>query len=213
MPFCSNCGTQILGEARFCQSCGQPLQRALGYRLSPKRIVVMSILPWSLYLFYWFYLTWKHHRDHTGEQVYPVWHAMAIGVPIYGYFRVHAHARSYKELMTDAGVETTISAGGAVFWVIVFSVLTGIENSLLFDEITGGVALVLTVIDILSVVIVAGSLLHLHGNINRYWNSLAGSPVPSARIGVGEVVLAILGVLAWADTFATLLSPAYRTGY
>ena len=212
MPFCTNCGTQILGEARFCQSCGQPLQRALRYRISPKRIVVMSILSWSLYLFYWLYVTWKQYRDQTGEQVYPGWHALAIAlVPIYSYFRMHAHARSYKELMTSANIETTISIGGAVVALIIYSILGYMEFRLSFDEITGGVALVLTVMDILSVVIVAGLLLHLQGNLNMYWDSLANSEITDARIGVGEVIFAVVGVLFWADTFARLLSPAYRT--
>ncbi|MCZ6615012.1 MAG: zinc ribbon domain-containing protein [Chloroflexi bacterium] len=217
MPYCTSCGTEVLAGARFCQSCGSALatlvlKRVEGYRISPNRIVVMSILSWSLYLFYWMYLTWKHYRDHTGEVAYPVWHAMAVAVPIYGYFRVHAHARSFKELMTDAGVETTINPGRVVLWVIVYSVLSGIENWLPYSGgISQGVAFVITIIDIISVVIVIGILQHLQKNLNQYWDSVAGSPVASTRIGVGEVVLAVLGVLAWADTLAMLLSSGYRT--
>ena len=157
------------------------------------------------------YLTWKHYRDHTREVAYPVWHAMAVGVPIYGYFRAHAHARSFKELMTDAGVETTINPGRVVFWVVVYSGLAFIENQSLFSsEISQGAAFVITMIDIISVVIVIGILQHLQRNLNQYWDSVAGSPVANARIGVGEVIIAVLGVLAWADTLATLLSSNYR---
>ena len=29
----------------------------------------------GLYLLYWFYLTWKHFRDSTDRDAYPVWHA------------------------------------------------------------------------------------------------------------------------------------------
>ena len=171
----------------------------------------MSILSWSLYLFYWMYLTWKHYRDHTREVAYPVWHGMAIGVPIYGYFRVHAHARSFKELMESAQVETTISPGWVVIWVIVYSALGGIANQFLFSgEISQGAALFLKVIDIISVVVVIGMLQHLQKNPNSYWDSVAGSPVANARIGVGEVIIAVLGVLLWIDTILTLLSSGYR---
>ena len=216
MPYCTNCGTEVLADARFCQSCGLAqggavLKRVEGYRISPNRIVVMSILSWSLYLFYWMYLTWKHYRDHTREVAYPVWHAMAVGVPIYGYFRVHAHARSYKELMIDAGVETTINPGQVVAWVIVYSVLGAIENSFMYSgEISQGTALISTIIAILSVVIVIGILQHLQNNLNSYWDSVVGSPVANARTGVGEVIIAVLGVLLWIDTILTLLSSGYR---
>ena len=30
------------------------------------------------YLFYWFYLTWRQYRDHTGDTAYPVWHALTL---------------------------------------------------------------------------------------------------------------------------------------
>ncbi len=220
MPYCTNCGTEIQADARFCQACGRAQGRdlqaqgtELRYRISPSRIVVMSVLSWSLYLFYWLYITWKHYRDHTGQQVYPVWHAIAAGVPIYGYFRVHAHARSFKELMTNANVETTINPGWAVFAVVIYSVLSGVGNGLAFGAITEGVAFALFVIDILSVIIVAWLLGHLQGNLNRYWDSVSSLAVADARIGVGEVIIAVLGLLAWADTIATLFSPAYRSGY
>ena len=219
MPFCPNCGTEVQAESSFCPSCGRPLGTVearvgdLRYRLSPTRILVMSVLSWSLYYFYWLYITWKHYRDHTREEVFPVWHSLTQLVPIYGLFRLHAHARSFKELMTRAGVATTINAGWAVVAAIIFNSLGWIEFSLGSGTITGGDALVITVIDIVSVVIVAWLLLHLQGNINMYWDSVSGSTVQNAKIGVGEVILAILGVLAWADTFATLLSPDYRAGF
>ena len=217
MPYCTSCGTEVLADARFCQSCGSAqaapaLARVAGYRISPNRIVVMSILSWSLYLFYWMYLTWKHYRDHTREVAYPVWHAMAVSVPIYGYFRVHAHARSFKELMTDAGVETTINPSQVVLWVVVYSlVMGGIEISLLFSsEISQGAAISITIVVILLVVVVIAVLQHLQNNLNSYWDSVAGSPVANARIGVGEIVIAVLGVLMWIDTILTLLSSGYR---
>ena len=219
MPFCPNCGTEVQAESSFCSCCGRPLGTVkprvgdLRYRISPTRIVVMSVLSWSLHYFYWLYITWKHYRDHTGEEVFPVWHSLTQIVPIYGLFRLHAHARSFKELMTRAGVATTINTGWAVFAAIIFNGLGSIEVRLGFGEITEGIAQVFTIIDIISVVIVAWLLLPLQGNINRYWDSVSGSTVPNARIGVGEVILAILGVFAWADSFATLLSAEYRAGF
>ncbi|MCH7706633.1 MAG: zinc ribbon domain-containing protein [Chloroflexi bacterium] len=215
MAVCANCGTEAAPESSFCQACGNALRtREVGwnYRISPKRIMVMSVLSWSLYLFYWMYISWKHYRDHTGEQVYPVWHALAVGLPIYGFFRAHAHARSFKELMTNAGVENTINPGSVVAGVIVFTILGATENTISAGEITRLVATGLLLMDILTVVIVVWILLHLQENINRYWYAVSNGVVQDARVGAGEVILAIVGGFLWLDTFATLLSPNYRGG-
>ena len=170
----------------------------------------MSILSGSLYFLDWLYITWKQYRDHTGEQVYPVWHALTQFVPIYSLFRVHAHARSFKELMTRANVDTTISTGVAVFAVLVYGVVNYAGFRLTFDEITEGVAVALFLIDVFSVIIVAGLLLRLQENLNRYWSSIIEGEVQDAGISVGEVVFAVIGILLWAGTLATLLSPSYR---
>ena len=96
--------------------------------------------------------------------------------------------------------------------MVVYSVLAGVENSLLFSgEISQSAAFFITIIGILSVVVVIAVLQHLQNNLNNYWDSVAGPPVANARIGVGEVILAVIGVLAWMDTILALLSSEYRT--
>ena len=87
---CLGCGSEIQAADRHCRSCGIELSEGLlvlRYKLSPKRVVVMSILSFGIYLWYWFYMTWKQYRDHTGERAYPVWHA-------FGPQRAHLRALS-----------------------------------------------------------------------------------------------------------------------
>ena len=85
----------------------------------------MSILSGGLYLLYWSYLTWKQYRDHARREAFPVWHALTLLVPIYGIFRMHAHVRTYKEIMQAASVTTTLSASGAVYAMVGISILGG----------------------------------------------------------------------------------------
>ena len=180
------------------------------------RIVIMSVLTYGLYLFYWFYLTWKHYRSHTNQEAYPVWHALTLLVPIYGFFRTHAHVRTYKELMTTAGVLTTLSPGLAVVLIIISSALDWASTSATFSgEVTRDLYAFVTLITLISIGIVMGLILQVQNNLNMYWNSLRQAqliePV-AARIGVGEVLFGILGVLIWLDTLSSLFSESYRLG-
>lgn len=126
MPFCPTCGREYQLYANFCNACGHALPDApvtttdaglseLPYYISRKRIILMAILTFGLYLlFYWFYLTWKQYRDHTGNEAYPVWHTLSLFVPIYGLFRAYAHARTYRDLMQDAGIPSSVKGWPAV---------------------------------------------------------------------------------------------------
>ena len=235
MPFCRECGTEVESIHRYCRSCGaeigtgateigafppvsQEAAPVLDYYLSPNRVLLMSVLTYGLYLFYWFYLTWKHYRDHTHAEAFPVWHALTLLVPIYGLFRTHAHMRTYKDLMLAAGLPSTISIGWAVALVAISWTLDGISFNVsggfasVQEDISQKTVLVITLVDLVSLTLVAGLLLHVQGNLNRYWASLGSGWLNSARIGVGEVILAVLGVLAWANTLGLLLSSSYRAG-
>ena len=239
MPFCPNSGTESEATQQFCRHCGAALAatvagrqtvgpasipatgvRVLPYYLSPTRILVMTVLTYGLYLFYWRYLTWKQYRDHTGQEVFPVWHALTLFVPIYNLFRTHAHIRTYKELMVNSGVASTLSPGWAVGLVAISVVLDGVSFNVsggFFgpQEISQGTALAVALLDGLSIAVVAGLLLQVQGNLNRYWASMpevmsGGIPFSSARIGVGEIILLVVGLLAWFNTLMQLFSPAYR---
>lgn len=233
MRYCPDCGSQVLANAAFCANCGRRLREVadpgpgiaptaeyyrpavavdLRYRISINRILLMTILSYGLYLFYWFYLTWKQYRDHTREEAFPVWHALTLVVPIYGLFRTHAHTRVFQELMTNRGLMTTIAPGMAVAAVVASSALNWSTFGLSLGEISLATAMTITVIEMLSIAIIAWLLRHIQGNLNNYWQEVSSGQSLEARIGVGEVIFAIIGGLAWLDTLATLFSESYRLG-
>ena len=99
MRYCPQCGTQVQVGGAFCANCGRNLRQAqdhgsgiapastserqvvtteLRYRVSPNRVLLMTIISFGLYLFYWFYLTWKQYRDHTREEAFPFWHTLTL---------------------------------------------------------------------------------------------------------------------------------------
>lgn len=235
MNYCPQCGTEIQQGAAFCNTCGHRLGGPPTPRSDPtvrggeqavatelrnmiplRRILFMSIISNGLYFFYWFYLTWKQYRDHTGEEAFPTWHAMTQTVPVYGYFRVHAHMRVFAELMRGERLETSISPAWAVVAVLISGGIQGVSQGLsqgwYIGEITQGTAFALAVFDTIAIGILAWLLLHVQTNLNSYWDYRSGGNLLSARVEVGEVIIAVIGGLAWVDTFANLFSSAYRSG-
>lgn len=227
MPFCPRCGAEIERSFNFCSTCGSALPAGdqapavpevagatpmtLAYRLSPRRILVMTVLSFGLYLFYWFYLTWQQYRDHTKREAYPVWHAMSLSVPVYDLFRTHAHMNSFKELMHAANLNTTINPGWAVVVVLISSVL-GLVSFFLTGgaetkEVTFRAALVAFGLNLASLVMVTKLLLQVQENLNQYWESLQNITLGDAGIGGGEVLLVIIGALSWLTTLVLLVSP------
>ena len=238
MPACTNCGAPIESQHQFCGNCGRPVEATsappftpqpapslpgapgakedattLPYLLSPQRVLVMTVLSYGLYLFYWFYLTWRQYRDHTGSPAFPVWHALTLLAPIYGLFRTHAHIRSFRELLTQANLPCTVSAGWSVVVVMVYSALGwasfqvsgGFQSLTAGESISSATVRTVALIDGVSILVVAGLLLSVQGNLNRYWASLAGRQAISARVAPGEVAFALLGLLFWITTVAGLL--------
>jgi len=231
MPFCPYCSHQVQSTHIFCGGCGKalpaesssypeeapaaPPQQTLAYRISPTRILIMTLLSDGLYLFYWFYITWQQYREHTGNRVFPMWHTLSLIIPVYGLFRTHAHMRSFKELMLNAGVRCSIAVGWAVVLIMVSSILDNVSLRLNggffnFGEVSAGPAFISASLDLASIAVVLGLLLHVQQNLNRYWASLDNVTLVDLNVGIGEVILAVIGVLTWIITIASIVSPSFR---
>jgi hypothetical protein len=175
----------------------------------------MTLLSDGLYLFYWFYITWQQYREHTGNRVFPMWHTLSLIIPIYGLFRTHAHMRSFKELMHDAGVVCSIAVGWAVILVMVSTLLDNVSlrvngGFFNFGEVSAAAAFLSALLDLASIAVVVGLLLHVQQNLNRYWASLDNVTLVDLNVGAGEVILAVIGVLTWIITIASIVSPSFR---
>ncbi|MBM3941575.1 MAG: zinc ribbon domain-containing protein [SAR202 cluster bacterium] len=235
MPACTNCGAPLEQAHRFCGQCGRPVaeaqpsptpapappferpaslgSQALPSLVSPSRVLVMVVLSYGLYLFYWMYLTWRHYRDHTGRPVFPVWHALSLIVPVYGLFRTYAHMRSFKELMLQGNVPSTISPGWAVAVILLYSMLEwasfaasgGIPAVTGAVEITREMAIKAMLIDLVGLALVAGLLMQVQGNLNRYWASLGVGRAVVPGISLGEVLFALAGSLFWITALTSIM--------
>jgi len=186
----------------------------LGYPISLNRILILAIVSFGSYLLYWLYLTWRQYRDHTGNEAFPIWHMLSLFVPIYGLFRIHAHMRSYNELMSRSGLLGSIGTGWVVTVVLIAGILDNVGFELIggwgLDGYTFGAAVASEILWAISLTLVVGLLLHVQSNLNRYWASLENVQIVPSKVGVGEVLCVIIGLLAWSDTLQSLFSGSYR---
>ena len=206
-----------LAGAPYDANAGAGLPRAgawddtLPYYIPPNRIVLLTVLSAGLYIYYWMYVTWRHYRDHTGELAYPIWHALALLVPVYNLFRLHAHMRVYQELMDARGVPTSLNPLRAV--LIYFGVFLLAMASLMLPAegpITPAQQAAYVVINIGQTTLVAWMLWQAQGNLNRFWQHRLGTRLGWKTPSLGELIVVAVGlVFGWGMLAAILIDPTF----
>ena len=169
---------------------GRPLP-AEGYalRISPVRIIVLSILTSGVYALYWLYQTWKQLQAETGDVHYPVWHALTLFVPVYGLFRIHRHMSVIQELGRKQGIEALMPPAlgvtmMALYWLIVL--VSGNQTELLN----------MLLLAVIRLALVTTLMVRAQSTLNAYWSSVHGSRAVRLPLGSDELrfILAVLGV-------------------
>ena len=78
----------------------------------PWLVALLEFLSENLYEIWWYGRSWwELQRARNDPSMRPVWHALAIYVPIYGLFRLHAHYRVLNETASGAGATDRVSPG------------------------------------------------------------------------------------------------------
>ena len=180
---------------------------AVPYFIPLNRVILLTFLTTGLYFFYWMYITWRHYRDYTEEQVFPVWHALSMLVPIYQFFRLHAHVRVYQELMAQRRVPCTLNAMRTVGLFAALGVLGLVTFRLTAEtplsplEELGYVGA-----NIASVAITTWIIWQVQSNINRFWQHRVGVRLTRAPIDLMQIVMSVLGVLSWGFVIFVLVT-------
>ena len=198
-----------LPESSPATPVATPAADALPYYISPNRIVLLTILSAGLYIFYWMYVTWRQYRDHTGEIAYPLFHALTLLVPIYQFFRLHAHIRVYQELMDGYGVPCTLNPLRVALLYLAVAMLQTVAFRLVLETpITSGEQLAYFALNVAWVALVAGMLWQVQGNLNRFWQRRLQSRLARRQLSLSEVALVVLGLLLfWSQWLIILIDP------
>ena len=178
-----------------------------GYHISIGRIILLSVVSGGFFWIFWMYRTWKQYRDYTGATAYPVWHALTQFVPIYGWFRFYAHCEVYKTLMEEHGIGNSLKLVPIIVVTVVAA--TGISQQVGFIGLNEDKAqeywLMLDIIKWVAFVVLTTVLCWIQTNINRYWASVDGALAARARIGKGEILVVVIGILVYVFTLTGYL--------
>ena len=178
---CRNCGADNPDNARFCGLCGRPVlasqpptepaQAPSVTALQRQRplwlVAVLSLVTAGVYTPIWMGLTWAEMKSEIpDDRMQPVWHGLTVFVPVYSYFRIHAHYRTINELLARAGAAETVNPGGAVLGFLVGNVGVVIGRSA-----SGG--LLTAILLVTALAIVATSTVQGQAGLNAYWRAAA----------------------------------------
>ncbi len=182
---------------------------ATPFYIPTNRVILLTALSSGLYIFYWMYVTWRHYREYTGEPAFPIFHALSLVVPVYQFFRLHAHMRVYQELMDARGVPSTLSPirtvliylGVVLLGLVSFMLPT--EGTLTTSQQAGYVA-----INIGQTVLLVWILWHAQTNLNRLWQHYLGARLGLMPLAPAEVIITALGcVFGWGMLVVMLIDP------
>ena len=186
--FCTTCGLERTSEGAHCQGCGvsfdgpadDPRVAQLdkpssldisNYRTSLRMVLLLSLLTFGLYLPVWMGLTWSKMKSvFKDPRMYPVWHGLSAMVPIYGWFRFHAHCTAINYVTESGGGTAMVRPGWAVLGVIAGGAVGGVSG-----WTSGGLFILLW---ILSAALVGGALAHAQAGLNAYRRSQSVEEVP-----------------------------------
>lgn len=152
-----------------------------------------ALLSDGLYLFYWFYLSWKHLKEETGRGGSPFWHAFGAGLPVLNLYITYVHLKAIRELAAASGVETGLGPLRGVVLVGLGN-LAWLQGTLLSTGSLGRAV----VLDLVGVVLFAYLMVWGQSTLNRCWAQKYGERLREAPVGRGEVLTVLLGLWSWA---------------
>jgi len=186
---CSNCGTKIEDATKFCQSCGKQVG-AQGnsvaieyYAISPKRLVLFSILTFGIYEIYWFYKNWQAVKKFEGQKISPFWRAIFAVFFCYSLFKKvqeSAKSHAYQNLYSPGWLATAY-----IFLLLVGNGLSKVDSYEIGFNLIWLIVAVSTFIPLLPV----------QKAINFNNEKVKGSLELKRDFSGGEVALIVIGVL------------------
>jgi len=145
-------------------------------------VAALTALSLGIYLPLWLGLSWLELRQETAdERMQPLWHALSLFVPGYGYWQVYQHFRLLGDQLARVGgagkVDPLSATLGVVLWSITFLHYSTEPLFVLLDAIELSAAI--------------GVVVYGQRALNEYWRTRPGAAVAERLVDTDLLALAI----------------------
>lgn len=182
---CKTCNNPLSSNASFCKKCGQttsPSKPVEYFSISVQRLVLLSILTFSIYDIYWFYKNWKVIKESEKSTIYPIARA------IFAIFYCHRFFKQVHSSVTNKGYTNDFSPG----WLA-----TGYIAALVLSNLLGRYETTNVLYNLLWLSISLSSIVFLvpiQKAINFYNEKVHGAVVKKGA-SRGEIAIIIIGII------------------
>jgi hypothetical protein len=166
-----------------------PPERRIERRRPGWLVVGMVWATFGLYVIFWVGLNWaESKRQLRDDRMYPVWHALAMLVPIYSFFRFHANFRVMNELLDTTRAEHRVRPMLAIATFILASLLVAVPIE---DR-------VLQTLNMMAAIGALSWIIH-HGQtgMNAYWDATPHTKTVE-NVKLWERLLVAFGAFLWS---------------
>ncbi len=154
------------------------------------------MLSLGIYLPIWLGFTWAELRRETGDQrMQPLWHALSLFVPGYGYWQVYRHFALIASGLERVGVKNLVDPFSATIGVVLWSV-TFLHYS---------AEPIFVALDMFELLAAAGVVFYGQRALNEYWRARPGPEVAQRVLPTDWVAIALAGAyfLSWIVAYVT----------
>jgi len=154
------------------------------------------VLSLGIYLPIWLGFTWAELRRETGDQrMQPLWHALSLFVPGYGYWQVYRHFALIASGLERVGVKSMVDPFSATLGVVLWS-LTFLHYS---------AEPIFVALDMFELLAAAGVVFYGQRALNEYWRVRPGPEVAERMLPTDWVAVALAGAyfLSWIVAYVT----------
>jgi hypothetical protein len=154
----------------------------------------------GLYTVIWVGLHWAEmKRQLKDERMYPIWHSLALLVPIYNFFRFHSNFRVLNELLSTTSTSHRAQPLLAVMTYV-------LATALMFVTQEAGLEMPLAGVNAMAAVAaISWTIYHGQTGMNAYWDAVSNVTVDTS-VKLWERILLAVGAAIWSVFLLGLLA-------
>jgi len=148
-------------------------------------VAALTVLSVGLYLPIWLGLSWAELRRETkDESMSPLWHALSVFVPGYGYYQVYRHFSFIGGLVAKVKSPRRIDPFSATIGVVVWS----------FTWLHYSADPLFIALDVVELAAATAVVVYGQAALNEYWRARPGEAVAERVVETDWFALAVAAV-------------------